>query len=321
VYPRTYYETFMRYEASNEVFVAMPFNLSFRKAFETIIEPAVKGVTVNGNRLVPRIINRATTGAPDIHEKIFDAILHCRLVIADMTVQASYAADDGVAKWQANANVAYEVGLASAWRNPEDVLLLYQPHANHSYSFDVQNLRHFTYKPSSAKCVSELAAEIVAALNQSSFLAKLTYQKILESVSPSSIQFMHQEARRAFPVVAFHDDGMPIMDARIHAATELLACGAIKNRNVFSQGDRKGVAIIYEWTELGLRMLVSLHAISVERQRELLSQISSVPSDAIPPAPLREFPAEKEVEQEKQIDMTEATSVDTSKDQAKQIQA
>ena len=37
----------------------------------------------------------------------------CRnLLRADMTVQSSSANDDGVVKWQANANVAYEVGLA-----------------------------------------------------------------------------------------------------------------------------------------------------------------------------------------------------------------
>jgi hypothetical protein len=80
----------MRYEAKAQVFVAMPFSGAFRRAFERIIEPAIRRVTVHGRPLVPRIINRATSGSPDLHElheHIFDAILHSRLVLADMTVQ------------------------------------------------------------------------------------------------------------------------------------------------------------------------------------------------------------------------------------------
>ncbi len=310
MYPRTYFETFMRYEAKDQVFVAMPFSASFMHAFEHVIEPAIRRVTVQGRPLVPRIINRATSGSPDIHEQIFDAILHSRLVLADLTVQSSYSADNGVSRWQPNSNVTYEVGLAAAWRNPEDILLIHQGHPNHSYSFDVQNLRHVQYDPSDASSISNLAEEVVRALNQSSFLGKMAYQKILESVSPSALQFMHQEACRAFPVISFPDTGMPMMDARIHAATELLSYGALKNRNVFPQGPGKGVAVIYEWTELGIRMLHSLHAVTPERSRELRTQIASVPSGEIPPPVLRELP-EVKLPESSPIDMIEAAKVET----------
>ena len=316
MYPRTYYETFMRYEANNEVFVAMPFSGSFTRAYESVIEPAIRRVRVGGKRLAPRIINRATSGSPDIHEKIFDAILHSRLVIADMTVQASYASDSGASKWQANANVAYEVGLASAWRNPEDILLLHRAHQDHSYSFDVQNLRHVGYDPDASDCVAALADEIVSALNQSTFLAKLSYQKLLESVSPSAIQYMHQEVQRAFPVISFQDGGMPIMDARIHAATELLACGVLKNRNVIRQGPGKGIAVIYEWSELGLRMLMSLHAVSPDRQKELKAQIASVRPGEIPPQELLVLAELEPSSAPREIDMAEAVKVDTTTEAA-----
>jgi hypothetical protein len=311
MYPATYYENFMRYEASNEVFVAMPFSAPFQHAFETVIEPAIKSVTVGGKPLSARIINRATSGAPDIHEKIFDAIIHSRMVIADMTVQASFAGDAGAARWQANANVAYEVGLACAWRNPEDILLVHQPHPDHSYSFDIQNLRHVSYDLADPQCVLAIAGEVVRALNQSSFLATRTYEKVLQSVSPSAIQLMHQEARRAFPVVAFPNENMPMMDARIHAVTELLDCGALRNRHVIPQGDGKGVAVIYEWTELGLRMLSSLQAVTPERRIEIAAQIASVPSGAVPPPELRDLPEPEPVavSEEAAVDMVEATQV------------
>jgi hypothetical protein len=304
----------MRYEAKDQVLVAMPFTGQFRTAYESVIDPAIRRVTVNGRPLVPRIINRSTSGAPDIHEQIFDAILHSRLVIADMTVQASYVGDGGVQRWQANANVAYEVGLASAWRNPEDILLIHQNHPDHSYSFDVQNLRHVPYDPNSTASVSAIADEIVHALNQSSFLAKLSYQRVLQSASPSAVQFMHQETRRAFPVIAFQDARMPIMDARIHAATELLAAGALKNRHVVPQGPGKGIAVIYEWTELGLRMLLSLRAATPDRIRELRSEIASVPDGMIPPARLRDLPDTKSNGEQVPVDMVQAAQVDTTHD-------
>lgn len=290
MYPLTYYETFMRYEASDQVFVAMPFTATFQRAYQTVIEPAIVAVRVSGKQLRPRIINRGTTGSPDIHEQIFDAIIHSRLVIADLTVQSMYTSDDGTARWQANANVAYEVGLACAWRNPEDILLIHQAHREHTYSFDIQNLRHVPYETASPSSVRLITDEIVRALNQSAFLANQTYLKIIQSLSPSAIQYMHQESLRAFPVIAFKDDGMPIMDTRIHAATELLSCGALKNRNVIRHGKGKGVAVVYQWTELGLRMLVSIHAINPDRRKELNDQISAVPKGSIPPKELMDFP-------------------------------
>ena len=66
LYPRTYYETFMRYEANNEVFVAMPFSGSFTRAYEGVIEPAIRRVSVEGKALAPRIINRALLGVKSL---------------------------------------------------------------------------------------------------------------------------------------------------------------------------------------------------------------------------------------------------------------
>jgi hypothetical protein len=106
VYPKTYYETFARYEASDEIFVAIPFSTEFETALNKVIIPAIRSVTFNKKQLRERVVNRGTTGAPDIHEKIFDGILHSRLMIADMTVQANYVTASGRRRWQANSNVA-----------------------------------------------------------------------------------------------------------------------------------------------------------------------------------------------------------------------
>jgi len=292
----------MRYEASDEVFVAMPFTKDFERAYDTVIKPAIETVSINGKHLRSRIINRGTTVSPDIHEQIFEAIIHSRMVIADMTVQSNYTDNDGITKWQANANVAYEVGLATTWRNPEDILLIHQKHQEHSYSFDIQNLRHVSYETASSDSVRLIVDEICRAINQSSFLAKQTYSKILQSLSPSAIQYMYRESVRAFPVVGFKDgNNMGIMPTMIHAAAELLVCGALKNRNVIPHGSGKGVVVVYQWTELGLRMMLSIGAINQDRRKELTDQIAAVPK-GIPPQKLMDFPKSEIVPGETKVD-------------------
>jgi len=126
---------------------------------------------------------------------------------------------------------------------------------------------------------------------------------------------MHDEVRRAFPVIVFQSRGMPIMDARIHALTELLGVGALKNRNVVTQGPEKGVAVIYEWTELGLRMLLNLHAASAERIRELRTQMASVAAGAIPPPTLLDMPVSTP-EPASQVDMVKVAEVDRANEAA-----
>jgi hypothetical protein len=178
----------------------------------------------------------------------------------------------------------------------------------------VQNLRHFEYNPGDRACAASLSQEIASAINKSEFLARRTYQKILQTVSPSAVQFMHQEANRAFPVISFKDGRMPIMNTRIHAATELLGCGALKNRTVLRQGGGKGPAVVYEWSELGLKMMSSLLAITPERRAEMAAQIASVAEGDVPPQRLLDLPQPEPGPQgtDAGIDMVKAAEVDTT---------
>lgn len=294
MYPRTYFETWFRYQANDEVFVALPFTETFTKAFQQVIEPAITGVLINGKPLRARVVNRGTVGAPDIHERIYDGILHCRFFIADMTVQAS-ADVGGRTHRQPNANVAYEVGLAAAWRNPEDLLLIHQPRPEHRYSFDVQNLRHHEYDPKNPKDAAlALRSEIIAALQGSQFLATEAYRKLLLGLSPTAVAFMYREAPyRAFPAISM-DIGKqaPLRSHLEEAIDELVRFGALKARQILPP-DRTSdgrLTFVYEWTDLGLRLLQDWKAITVERQEELRAQIKSVPADRLPPRELTVLP-------------------------------
>lgn len=152
-----------------------------------------------------------------------------------------------------------------------------------------------------------IANEIVGAINRSKFLADQTFAKSVQSIPPSAIQFTFLESGRAFPVVSFNSNNdIPIMDSRIHAVTELLSCGALKNRQVFPQGENKGAAIIFQWTELGLRMMQSINAINPDRLKELRKQISEVPIDQWPPRELLDFPKKETAPIESRSDSMQA---------------
>ena len=288
MYPKHYYETYLRYEASNQVFVAMPFAKEFEATYRQVIAPAIIQAGLS-----PRIINRGTQGAADIHAAIYEAILHSRLVIADMTVQSSYAGDDGVTRWQANNNVAYEVGLAAAWRNPEDILLIYRERDGHAYGFDVQNLRHVAYSfADPARAIADLKAEIGNCVSSSRFIADQSFDLLAQAITPDAAQFMHFEAGRTFPSLRFKSPKVAGLYSRHSAAIgELQSIGALVARNVFPPQDGHGVAVIYQWSELGLRLMRKWQAIDDGRLIEMRRQIASVPLERLPPPELRNFPA------------------------------
>ena len=268
MYPRSYYETFLRYEASNEVFVAIPFSPQFEAPLNSILIPAIRATGITGAPLAERVVNRGTAGAADIHEMIFDGIVHSRLVIADMTVQASFSGVDGRPRWQPNANVAYEVGLASAWRNPEDVLLVHQASEEHSYSFDVQNLRHIAYDIRDTKgSIDLLAEEIRTAISRSTFIAQQSYQRLVQSVPPAAVHLMHAEApHKDYSGIHFKKNEVSgLASGRALAIGELVSIGALRAAHIFAPENDAGSTVIYRWTELGLRLLLDWHVVPQER--------------------------------------------------------
>ena len=94
-----------------------------------------------------------------------------------------------------------------------------------------------------------------------------------------------------------------VLGIGIHAVTELLSCGALKNRTFIRQGSGKGAAVVYQWTELGLRMMLSIGAINQDRQKELTAQIASVPKTGIPPQELMDFPKSEIVPVETKVEI------------------
>jgi hypothetical protein len=96
-------------------------------------------ISVDGHKLEPHRVDLSQV-SDSILTEILSSISRCRLFLADIST-VGLIADHPVR----NANVMYEVGLAHAVRQPEEVVLVRSD--DDQLSFDVSNVRVHRYDP------------------------------------------------------------------------------------------------------------------------------------------------------------------------------
>ncbi len=120
----------------------MSFDPRFDGRWREVIAPAVRSVAVNERALEPvRVDMRKISDS--ILTEILDGISRCRLIIADISPIGEI---DGRAV--RNANVMYELGLAHATRQAEEVLVFRSD--DRELLFDIANVRVHRYDPDGA---------------------------------------------------------------------------------------------------------------------------------------------------------------------------
>ncbi len=142
MYPHKYFELFPPFPREDSVFVAMSFDERLRSRWETVIDPGIRDVRVDGVMLKAHRVDVSRVG-DSILTEILDGVSKSRLVLADVT--ALEVAGHGEVR---NANVMYEVGLAHAVRLPEEVLLFRSD--SKPILFDIANVRINSYDPDGA---------------------------------------------------------------------------------------------------------------------------------------------------------------------------
>jgi len=136
--PNAFLKTYWRASFRPTVFVAMSFAPAYAKRFETVIEPAIRAINTSDGQLVPHRVDISQSGDSIITE-IVDGIAHSRLVLADVS---SIGKDSISGNSFRNGNVMYEVGIALACRQPQDVLLIRDDHD--PFLFDLSAIPHVT---------------------------------------------------------------------------------------------------------------------------------------------------------------------------------
>ncbi len=130
MYPRDFFDTYWRPELRNEIFVAMPFHDEFIDIWTTAIKPAIEEDVV-GSYKANRVDTTMLSGC--IIVDILDGIAHSRVVLADISI-----CNTGAWKNQRNGNVMYEVGIAHALRQVEEVVIIRND--DEQISFDVSGI-------------------------------------------------------------------------------------------------------------------------------------------------------------------------------------
>jgi hypothetical protein len=139
MYPFAFFGLFPPFPRDERAFVAMSFNARFEPRWHKVIAPAVRAVLVNDKPLDPHRVDLRKVG-DSILTEILDGIARCRVFLADITAIGEIGE-----RAVRNANVMYEVGLAHAVRQPEEVLLFRSD--DRELLFDITNVRVQRYDP------------------------------------------------------------------------------------------------------------------------------------------------------------------------------
>ncbi len=153
MFPKQYLDLFSAFPRGNTVFVAMPFGGQFDDRWNNIIDPAVRSVSRDGERMEPIRVDTRRVGESVITE-ILDGISTAAIVIAEVSTVATI---DG--KAFRNANVLYEVGIAQAVRLPTEILLFRSD--NDPLLFDISNIRVNRYDPSDSRAARRIVSEAI----------------------------------------------------------------------------------------------------------------------------------------------------------------
>lgn len=171
MYPATWLGLFPPYPRSPRVFVAMSFDPRFRERYEVVIAPAVADVGLEPYRV------DASNASDSIITDILEGIATSCLILADIT------SHDG----HRNGNVMYELGIAHACRQAQEVLMFRSDRGK--LPFDLNTVRVFDYdpdrKPAAAR--SRVANMLSIALSEVDRRRGYTVQRAADSLDIPAI--------------------------------------------------------------------------------------------------------------------------------------
>lgn len=231
MYPKKFWNEFRLPKWPDEIFIGMCFdddNVS--KRYYPIIEKAIEKTT-----LKPRFLKNIITG-DSIPIDIMTGIIECSLVLFDISL-----AEEVKGKNNRNANVMYELGLAHAWRNPEEVIVIRDDDLK--LPFDIQSNGVVQYNISDKENAINIIREtILFRLDQIEKIQRSMVRKAAESLSLQASNFL------------IATSGNIRHDADLKEIDKLLAIPLLLNLGLVSLLRDKGGYGYYP-TQLGKRVI------------------------------------------------------------------
>lgn len=178
MYPRQFLDNFWAPDLRGIAFIAMSFTDAFTPVYERVIAPACDV----DNGLTPLRLD-LERGGDAIVTQMLDGIAHSRLVIAEIT---TLRPGDHTSR---NGNVMWEVGVAHAFRQQDEVILL--RHDDDDLLFDVGQIRVHSYDRTNLEEARRRLGTLIADRLQSiDYQKSLQVQKVLRALDPAALSML-----------------------------------------------------------------------------------------------------------------------------------
>lgn len=262
MYAKSFFQHFWAPDQRNELFVCMPFHPAFDSKFRNSFDP---GARKAGFDKAARVSE--TWEANVITDKIFDGIANSKMLLFDLT-------DDPKSPCQytkqINGNVLYELGVANAMREPEDILLIREDSVV-NIPFDVSGLNINVYK--GELTLDWLVNKLKRTLERQAWYKSKRVQAAARSIDDIGLNLIVTIGKRPNGYNHFNVVGLPA-EVRM-AASRLVDLGIL-----WLATAEKGREHAYRWTPfgleviefLGIRILLKRQFLRTKEGKEVLRQ-------------------------------------------------
>jgi len=260
VFPRDFFVDYWNPSIRNEVFVAMPFAAQFTDTWERAIKPAVEDCGLGAFRVDTKAVSDS------ILVDILDGIAHCRLILCDVSPVSSVPARSVLTRLSSshhqprypNGNVMYELGLAHAARQAEEVILV-RNQTDDALLFDVSGVRVHHYEDDPEEARATIAGLIREALRSVEQMRGLQIRKAQQALTLTDLKLIRRWWPHPFTMWAKDPDGelTHIPNELNEASADLQRLGILR---VGSMPTNRACAVNMVWTEFGNVLVRSLPA-------------------------------------------------------------
>ena len=214
MYPAHLFALFPPFPRENRVFVAMSFDHRFDQRWRNVIDPGIRATGLESFRVDARRVGDS------ILTEILTGVSNSQLVFVDLSTLDDHR----------NGNVMYELGLAHAVRQPQEVLLFRSD--DDSLVFDITQVRVNSYNPDGEPDAArqQVTEAITEAIREIDLTKNLSVQRIVSSLNYWEIETLlslTQQSQLHYPAIRTMRDVMSHM-YRIPAITRLLESGLIE---------------------------------------------------------------------------------------------
>lgn len=243
MYIKYFFENYWAPAQKNQLFVCMPFVKSFDKKFEKIKQVAVD----LGFECAKRVDEEVT--AKDLLHEILDGIGNSRTLLFDLS--------NNPKSQQINSNVLYELGVATAIREPEDILIIREikkldtEKSRTDMPFNIKHLNYNNYKGElQTKWLKEKIKKVIDSQNWYKSKRVEITAKALDGVAYELMWSIYENSEEGKD--NFHDANVGKNPIVKMAVLRLLDLGIIRFETA---RDRKNKEWSLYWTPFGKEVM------------------------------------------------------------------